>query len=158
MFKLQDISGYEGLYAVSTDGRVYSYRKKRFMTPQTERDGYLFVYLIKDKQGTCHKVHRLVAKAYIPNPDNLPQVNHKDEDPTNNDVSNLEWCTAKYNANYGTRNKKLSDLHKRKVYCVELDRTFDSVGEANTFVGSTSVSDVCRGLLNTTGGYHFRYV
>lgn len=113
MFKLQDISGYEGLYAVSTDGRVYSYRKKRFMKPQPEVDGYLFVYLIKDKHGTFHKIHRLVAQTYIPNPENKPQVNHKDEDPTNNDVSNLEWVTPKENCNWGTRNKKLSELQKR---------------------------------------------
>lgn len=114
MFKLQDISGYEGLYAVSTDGRVYSYRKKRYMKPQVERDGYLFVYLAdKDKNYKIHKVHRLVAMTYIPNPENKPQVNHKDECVTNNDVSNLEWVTPKENSNWGTRNKKLSELQKR---------------------------------------------
>ena len=114
MFTLQDICGYEGLYAVSTDGQVWSYRKQRFMKPDKEIDGYLRVYLInKDKQGKFHKVHRLIAQTFLPNPENKPQVNHKDENPANNAVDNLEWATPKENCNWGTRNKKLSELQKR---------------------------------------------
>ena len=109
----RDIEGYEGLYAVDEKGNVWSYEKispfginggvvKRggyiLKTSRTKRTTHQRVTLIKSGKRKQHFVHRLVALAFIPNPDNLPFVNHKDCDPTNNHVSNLEWCTAKQNS------------------------------------------------------------
>lgn len=103
-----DIKGFEGLYAITEDGQVWGYKRKKFL--KLGNKGHICVCLY-DKEGKAHwpLVHRLVAEAYIPNPDNKPQVNHKDEDPTNNHVDNLEWVTAKENCNYGTRIQRCKD-------------------------------------------------
>lgn len=101
-----DVKGYEGLYGVTKDGKVYSYISNKFLKPGVERGGYLCVILCKNGKKKHYKVHRLVAMTYIENPNNYPHINHKDEDKTNNNVSNLEWCTAKYNNNYGTKLKR----------------------------------------------------
>ena len=74
---MKDIKGYEGLYAVTSCGRVWSYRRNKFLAPATIKSGYNYVNLYKDGKKKFCRVHRLVAEAYIPNPDNLPQVNHK---------------------------------------------------------------------------------
>ncbi|MBQ1581316.1 MAG: HNH endonuclease [Prevotella sp.] len=110
------VAGYEGLYEVSNLGRVKSLNyhhtgKEGLLKQNIEKTNpypYAMVCLYKDGKCATPKVHKLVAMAFIPNPDNLPQVNHKDEDSLNNCVNNLEWCTAKYNANYGTRNKRMA--------------------------------------------------
>lgn len=91
-------------YYVSNKGRIYSTVSKRILKPRKVGGNYRQV-TIATKQFL---VHRLVAMMFIPNPDNLPCVNHKDENPSNNDVSNLEWCTHKYNSNYGTNPKRRS--------------------------------------------------
>ena len=109
------ISGYEGLYEVSSYGRVRSLdryiidilghrrlQKGKVLSSIKDKGGYLVVNL----QGRMFKIHRLVAQAFIPNQDNFPQVNHRDEDKTNNIAENLEWCTAKYNINYGSRQER----------------------------------------------------
>ena len=111
------IEGYEGLYEVSNTGRVRSldrfivdslghkrFYKGKVLIPVKSNLGYLFVGLYCNEKNKRYLVHRLVAQAFIENPDNLPEINHKDEDKTNNSVENLEWCTAKYNLSYGTRN------------------------------------------------------
>lgn len=98
------IPGYEGLYMVSTHGRVK--RNGKIRKQSTYKSGYMYVGLHKNGKGKNWKIHRLVALAFIPNPDNLPEVNHKDENKTNNHVSNLEWCDRTYNNNYGTRIEK----------------------------------------------------
>lgn len=107
----KDIEGYEGLYQVSNLGNVkslnYSKTKKENVLKPGIRNGYLKVDLCKNKTRKTYSVHRLVAQAFIENPNNLPMINHKDECKTNNVVSNLEWCTQKYNSNYGTRNERL---------------------------------------------------
>lgn len=112
------VVGYEGYYEVSNKGNVISldriivckaggtYVKKGKMLKQGNNRGYKMVTLYKDKNVSYKYVHKIVAEAFIPNFDNLPEVNHKDEIRTNNDVSNLEWCTKKYNMNYGTRNER----------------------------------------------------
>lgn len=91
MNNTKDIQGYEGLYSVDTTGRVWSYRSNRYLTPQTFR-GNKYQYVVLSKYGTQkkHRIHRLVAEAFIPNPNNFPEVNHKDENPENNNVENLE--------------------------------------------------------------------
>lgn len=105
-------------YSVSNFGRIKSNyaNKERIMKQQNDSHGYLFVSLMIDGKKKTTAVHRLVAEAFIPNPNNLPQVNHKDEDKTNNCVDNLEWCTLQYNCNYGTRNVR-KGLNCRKPIC-----------------------------------------
>ena len=122
----KEVKGYEGKYEVSNLGRVRSLfdnngkrrHESRILKPCKDRDGYLQVCLCKNGKGTCKTVHRLVATAFIPNPLNLPQINHRDEDKKNNFIfldengnvvlekSNLEWITQKDNCNYGTRNDR----------------------------------------------------
>lgn len=97
------VVGYEGLYEVSSYGRVRSLRRGRILTSSINRDGYVRCHIKVNGVSKYYLVHRMVAEAFIPNPDNLPQVNHKDEDKTNNRVENLEMCNAKYNSNYGSR-------------------------------------------------------
>lgn len=117
----KDIVGYENLYQVSNLGRIKSverksktkgnsYRtlKERILKPAIVHNGYERVCLFKDKKGKCYRVNRLVAEAFIKNPNNLTQVNHKDENKLNNRVDNLEWCSASYNINYGDRNNKVA--------------------------------------------------
>lgn len=103
----KDILGYEGLYQVSNLGNVKSMYTNKILSAATKKRGYQYVNLYKDKLSKMHQIHRLVATAFIPNPNNLPIVNHKDEDPTNNKAENLEWCTHTYNINYGTATKKI---------------------------------------------------
>ena len=103
---MKEVKGYEGLYAVTENGQVWSYKRNKFLKPWVCQGGYLQVSLTKNKIAKKHKVQRLGAIAVIDNPDNLPQVNHKDENKTNNSVENLEWCDAKYNINYGTRTER----------------------------------------------------
>ncbi len=114
----KDIEGYEGKYQVSSLGRVrrlaYTFKRRNRwgvcdnvisagMMSLRNVKGYLSVQLRDETKRKHHQVHRLVAAAFIPNPDGLPEVNHKNEDKTDNRVENLEWCTRKYNTNYGTR-------------------------------------------------------
>ena len=115
----KDIKGYEGLYQVSNLGNVKSLNynhtgKERILKPGLVKE-YLKVSLCKNNKIRMFSVHRLVAEIFLPNPDNLPCVNHKDENKQNNCVDNLEWCTYKYNANYGNRNKKISIKKRNNI-------------------------------------------
>ena len=156
---MRDIQGYEGLYAVTEDGRVWSYYSNKFLSPGKNTYGYLQVRLYKNGNSSLHLVHRLVASAFIPNPDNLEQVNHKDEDKTRNWVDNLEWVTAKENSNYGTRTARSAKKRSRVVYCVELNRTFESTraAERELRVGH-HISECCKNQQKTCGGYHWKYI
>lgn len=111
-YAVSDIEGYEGMYAITKCGRVYSHsrvnlqgrlQKGRWMKLQKDKDGYLKVRLQKEGSSKYIGVHRLVAMAFLPNPNNLPQVNHKDEVKYNNIVTNLEWCDASYNKEYSLK-------------------------------------------------------
>lgn len=112
----KDIIGYEGVYQVSSHGRIRSldrYVGHRFFpgkifSPNPNRYGYVRVQLTNNGETKSFAVHRLVAAAFLDNPNGFPQINHKDENKSNNHVDNLEWCTAEYNINYGHRTEKMS--------------------------------------------------
>lgn len=125
-----DIPGYENKYAITSCGKVYSYKAKKFLKLFNRPDGYLSVGLSKNNKETKFLIHRLVAEAYIPNPENLLFVNHKDEDKTNNCINNLEWISHKDNCNFGTRNERMAEKHCRKVKCLSTGKIYDSVSEA----------------------------
>lgn len=127
----KDIEGFEGLYQISTYGRVKSLGRyverircgkseksgklwinEKIMSPVTCGAGYLSVALCKNNKTTHKMIHRLVAIAFIPNPNNLSQVNHKDENKTNNHIDNLEWCTDLYNKHYGTGRQRQAESLK----------------------------------------------
>ena len=103
----KDIENYEGLYKVSNQGRIYSLISNKFLKTRKEKSNYLLIDLCKNGKKKTYSVHRLVASTFLPNPSNLPQVNHKDENPSNNHLENLEWCDAKYNTNYGSRTERM---------------------------------------------------
>ena len=118
----KDIPEYKGLYQVNQVGQVRSLNymktgKVKRLKQHTDKYGYKRLEL----KGKLWTVHRLIALTFIPNPNNLPYVNHKDENPSNNNVNNLEWCDAKYNSNYGTRNERLSASKKGMHYNVGID-------------------------------------
>lgn len=122
-----DIPGYEGLYQINKDGVVKSLArfnsksgrggrlyKETIRKPTIDKDGYLRVVLCKDGIPHTTSIHRLLAITFIPNPHNYSSVNHKDENKLNNSISNLEWCTVKYNNNYNNRQLRISEKRKRK--------------------------------------------
>lgn len=181
----KDIEGFEGLYQVSNKSRVrsldryqlrysingkeyYTLHKGRVLKPRLNPSGYPYVNLYKDGVMISKTLHRLVAIAWIPNPDNLPFINHKDENPANPDINNLEWCTREYNTNYGTAIERQREAFKRnggnckKVLCVETGEVFRSGREAAKFAG---VTPQCifyainhKNRCKKAGGYTWRYV
>ena len=178
----KDIKGYEGFYQVSDCGRIKSLArdiyyqngivhrtKEKILVPVLDKDGYQYVNLSKNGKRKVMTIHRLVAMAFIPNPENKSQINHKNEVKTNNVVENLEWCEAGYNINYGTRTSraiqnrrsyKLGDNPSAKpVFCVELNKKFDCAKSAQEELGidRSCVGRVCRGEQKTAGGFHWRY-
>lgn len=157
---MKDYTGYNGLYAITSCGKVWSYKSQKFLKAYDDGHGYLFVRLYKDGVGKNFNVHRLVAETYLPNPDNLPCVNHKDECKTNNALSNLEFCTYKYNTNYGTCRQRGADKTKKPVHCIELNRDFGSLKAAAQFLNITPshVNKHLKGKKKTAGGYHWRYI
>ena len=105
------LHGYDYNYYVSSLGNI---RKNDKLLKQSNCNGYKVVGLRKNNKSIQHKVHRIVAQVFIPNPDNLPQINHKDENKANNNVDNLEWCTALYNNTYGSRPDKIRLSNSRR--------------------------------------------
>lgn len=112
----------------------------------------------KEGKTKSIRIHRLVAKAFIPNPDNLPEVNHKDENKLNNNASNLEWCDRQYNNTYNNHNVKINAKKRKSVICIETKIIYKSITEAETITKIKHISDVCLGYRQTAGGYHWKYV
>lgn len=111
----KDMYGFEDMYEISDLSNIRNKKTKRLIKQFKNRNGYVIVRIYKDGVGVTRTVHRLVAKTFIPNPENLPEVNHKDENKSNNVVSNLEWCTRKYNIYYGTGLKRRKELHAKAI-------------------------------------------
>lgn len=176
------VTGYEGFYEVSNFGNVrnlavYSYKYKKVIIRKeprllklcTTNDGYLRVVLSKYGKKQHFAVHRLVALVFIPNIKDLPEVNHKDENHKNNCVWNLEWCTRKYNANYGTLPKRISiwqtnsRVRSKAVFQYTLDGEFVSAYPSQreagrvTGINSDTIGNVCRGKGKTAGGFIFKF-
>lgn len=156
---MRDIKNYEGLYAVTSCGKVWSYRKKKFLSPGLRR-GYKSVVLCNSEGKKNYVIHRLVAEAYLPNPDNLPQVNHKDENKLNNNINNLEWCSVKENINYGTRTQRMKKSQGKMVYCKEKKTIYESITAAGEDLGIriSNISNVCNGKQKTAHNLHFYFL
>lgn len=158
------VVGYEGLYEVSNLGRVKTFNYKNHGTEAflalTDVDGYYTVHICEEKHP---KVHRLVAEAFIPNPDNLPEVNHKDENGHNNCVDNLEWCTSRYNNNYGTRNERIAKALSKPVIQYTLDGKFIKEWASTREIGRqlgvyhSNIVSCCNGKRKQFNGYIWRY-
>lgn len=175
------VVGWEGLYEVSSLGRVRSVkrvvvckdgkaycRKERMMSLRKNAFGYLRVKLSKDGNSKLFMTHRLVAGAFVPNTENLPFVNHKDEVKSNNRYDNLEWCTRLYNTRYGTNierirkshinNKKLSkSVSKCNLSGIVLE-TYPSMSEAarQNYLSEAKISLCCQKKRKTHGGYKWK--
>lgn len=164
----KDIKGYEGLYQVSNLGRVKSLRRN-IILKQGITCGYERVVLYTNNSYKNFLIHRLVAHAFIPNPDNLPQVNHIDENKLNNCADNLEWCDSKYNSSYGTRRKRISqrllnNKNKSKIvlqYSLEgiFIKEWKSTRDAQRNLGfnQSYISKCCRGKQAYAYGYIWKY-
>lgn len=165
----KDIKNYEGHYQISSIGRVRNIISGKLKTLFKHICGYEKVTLYNNGKGKKYYIHRLVAEAFIPNPDNLPFVNHKDENKTNNCIDNLEWCTNEYNLNYGTRNnriskKQINDANKSKVV---LQYTLDgmllykwpSTHEIERQLGYVSnyIGDCCNGKYKKAYNFIWKY-
>ena len=174
----KDIQGYEGLYQVSNLGNVKSLNynrtgEERIITPVKSGRGYLCVSLYKNGIHKKFLIHRLIAQVFIENPENLPQVNHIDENKRNNRVENLEWCTNKYNVCYGTRNERMLKTRKLRN-CKKTERQvlqftkdgkfvneFPSIHEAKRCTGiyQSRICYCCKNIkgYNSAGGYIWKY-
>ena len=158
----KDVVGFEGLYKVSNLGNVKG--QKGVLKISTQTNGYKYVTLHKEGRQHHSLVHRLVAFSFLPNPNGCPEVNHKSEDKSDNSVNNLEWCSHKYNHNYGTGHKRAAEKQGRKVAQLTLDgevvKIHDSVRQAAKSVNKShkDIYNVCNGLRHTSSGYRWEYV
>lgn len=144
-----------------TGGRIIGTTFK-IQKQHIDSDGYCITSATgNDGKHKSLKVHRLVAMAFIPNPNGYPMVNHKDENKQNNNVSNLEWCDAKYNDNYGSRNKRMALPRRKTVAKYDLDgnyiETFESMSEATRRTGIKHIVCACNGKRKQAGGFQWRY-
>lgn len=171
----RDVVGYEGLYIVSNKGNVDSIRyPRRKRLHQNVQQGYHFVILCNNTDRKHKAVHRLVAEAFIPNHDSLKnEINHIDENPSNNNVENLEWCDRRYNMNYGTQKQRSLEtgrargVRTRGVRVVQLTKDGREVArylslkdaQRATGVDSTTISKCCSGYFQrkSAGGYIWMY-
>ena len=176
----KDIPDYEGLYQVSNLGKVRSLdhvrkngkennhicvSKGKILTPGKDNNGYMIVVLSKDGKTKSYRIHKLVASSFLNNKNNLKCINHKDEDKTNNNVNNLEWCTHKYNNNYGTKPQKISKANSIKVNQYDKNhnfiKTWGSLTEASKHLKKdravVNISKCCKLKVKSAYGYIWRY-
>lgn len=164
-------------YMVSTHGNIKSMNynktgKEKLMKLREDKDGYLTVSLVdKNGKSSPRKVHRLVAMAFIENPNNLPMVNHKDENKSNNHVENLEWCDSVYNNTYNDRHKRAGETARtsflfsntkfksKPVLCHQNNKFYCSQTHASIELKLHDglISKVVRGIQKSTNGYSFEY-
>lgn len=166
----KDIKGYEGLYTIDDKGQVFSLITHKYLKAAKCGSGYLKVMLCKDKKHTNVMIHRLVAEAFIPNPDGKLTVNHIDGDKTNNDISNLEWNTYSENLKHAyvhgfSRWNEKKGKPMRAVYKIDKDTgkilkryrcIGDAVRDTNAYHYS-AIIDACKGKNQTCAGFKWRY-
>ena len=160
----EDIKGYEGIYQVSNLGRVKSFKwgRERILKLSIFRK-YLIAELSKESKRKRYRVHRLVAEAFIPNPNNYKEINHKDENPNNNCVNNLEWCDRTYNINYGNRTQKASINKRKKIVQLSLNGDFIKVWngaidvEKELKMYSGNICSCLKNRRKTAYGYKWKY-
>lgn len=159
------IKNFENLYKISNLGNVKSlFRYKKILKGEKDKDGYGYVKLYKNKKAYNKLIHRLVAEAFIPNPDNLPQVNHIDECKANNVWTNLEWCSNKYNINYGTGILRSCTKRSKKVNQYDLQglliKTYNSLSEASreTTVPIANICRCCKNERRQAGSFVWKYI
>ena len=173
----KDVIGLEGIFQVSNMGRIRSLDKYanvcgggkrlvkgRILKPTKLQNGYYEAQFHHKGERIIYLLHRLVAIHFIDNPLNLPEVNHKDENPQNNNVENLEWCTSKYNANYGTRNIRMME-NREFVSVIQLDINGNMIKQWNKMTDAcketgadiSSMIRVCKGKQDTCVGYKWKY-
>lgn len=164
-YKVAQIEGYEGLYTIDTLGGICSHHhgKCRGIRYRTNNRGYSLVNLSKNGIIKTFKVHVLVAKHFVPNPNGLSEVNHKDEDKSNNRADNLEWCTRSYNINYGSRTEKQRSKVSKAVICFDkhgnLIAKYDSITSAShmTGISISHIAACCKKKYPYAGGLIWRY-
>ena len=155
------VVGFEN-YEVSNLGKVRNMKTGKILKPILRRDGYLVLCLYGHNKQKHLLLHRIIATAFVDNPDEKPCVNHIDENKTNNDLSNLEWCTAKENLVHGTRMKRIAEKLSQKVIQLDLNDNvlseFESMHQAERETGVTlsSISSCCNGKLKSAGGFKWR--
>ena len=160
MEEWRDIKGYEGLYMVSNLGKVKSlnYRrtgKEKILKGVDNGHGYLYVNLFKDGKGKQCRINRLVAQAFISNPDNLPEVNHKDENRTNNCAENLEWCSRQYNIEYSFA-KAIIGIDKVSGLIMEFPSAYEA--SRQTGINRGHICACCNGKgYKSAGGFYWIY-
>ena len=156
-----EIEGFEK-YEVSNLGRVRNIKSGRILKPHLNHNGYLKHHLYKHNKLKELFLHRIIAIAFIDNPEEKPQVNHIDENKLNNDLSNLEWCTERENVIHGTRTKRAAEKLSKKVIQLDLNdnvlNEFESMVQAGqeTGVSRSNISSCCNGKRKSAGGYKWR--
>ena len=159
----KDVVGYEGLYQVSNLGNVRNTNTRKHKKQMLNKYGYYRLVLWKNNTGKNFVVHRLVAEAFIPNPNNFPYINHKDECKTNNNILNLEYCTPKYNSNYGTGSKRQGKKKEIPVKQYDMNGNYIQTFPSGKIAGETlglnrsKISNCCKGKRQSTGNYKWKY-
>ena len=148
---MKDIAGYEGIYGITSCGKVWSYKRKKFLTPGVNNKGYLYVNLCKDGKVKKYKIHRLVAEAYLPNPNNLPQVDHIDGNKMHNYLNNLQWITNRDNCRK-SNNKPILQYDLDGNFIREWECAYDVGKEVNT--GNINCH---KGRTKTAYGFIWKY-
>lgn len=160
----KDIVGYEGLYQVSNFGKVKNIKTLKILKPSLTYNGYEMVKLSKNSKVKNFRINRLVAEAFIPNPNNYPIVNHKDGNKLNNNINNLEWCSYSYNLIEAYRLKlKTSRIKSKKVNQIQNNKTikiWNSTSEIEKKLGYSSgnISQVCNKKRKSAYGYKWEYL
>lgn len=163
----KDITYLGNEYKLSSQGILIDKRTGEVKKDFDNGNGYRIFAIWKNNVQHNVLVHRLVAEHFLPNPHNLPEVNHKDEDKLNNCVDNLEWCTKEYNQSYGTRLQRIKESNlntsknKKKILCVETGIVYRGVRDASRSLGKSTHSNIgkaCRDSNKTAYGFHWAFV